>query len=160
MAECIEHPENAPEYEGLKVNKGIHPDVAVVAGPGEGKPITVDQVRQLRADAYIRPNEGERKVYLFPDCALLTEQDQNVLLKLVEEGPPYAAFLFCAENPAAVLWTLRSRCVELKLLPAAPPCGEEAEDGAALCRCLAGGRRGSAAELAVRLEKKKLAKKL
>ena len=23
MAECIEHPENAPEYEGLKVNKGI-----------------------------------------------------------------------------------------------------------------------------------------
>ena len=23
MSECIEHPENAPEYEGLKVNKGI-----------------------------------------------------------------------------------------------------------------------------------------
>ena len=23
MQECIEHPENNPEYEGLKVNKGI-----------------------------------------------------------------------------------------------------------------------------------------
>ena len=23
MSECIEHPENSPEYEGLKVNKGI-----------------------------------------------------------------------------------------------------------------------------------------
>lgn len=23
MPECIEHPENNPEYEGLKVNKGI-----------------------------------------------------------------------------------------------------------------------------------------
>ena len=47
-----------------KVFSGIHPDVAVISGPAEGKPITVDQVRQLRADAYIRPNEGERKVYL------------------------------------------------------------------------------------------------
>lgn len=48
----------------------------------------------------------------------MTEQDQNVLLKIVEEGPPYAAFLFCAENSAVVLQTLRSRCVELKLHPA------------------------------------------
>ena len=102
-----------------KVFSGIHPDVAVISGPAQGKPITVDQVRQLRADAYIRPNEGRRKVYVFPDCALLTEQDQNVLLKVVEEGPPYAAFLFCAENAAVVLQTLRSRCVELKLHPAA-----------------------------------------
>ena len=48
----------------VKTAKGLHPDVILVDGPGEGKPITVDQVRQLRADAYIRPNEGERKVYL------------------------------------------------------------------------------------------------
>ena len=41
-----------------KVFSGIHPDVAVISGPAQGKPITVDQVRQLRADAYIRPNEG------------------------------------------------------------------------------------------------------
>ena len=41
-----------------KAAKGIHPDLLVIAGPEEGKPITVDQVRALRADAYIRPNEG------------------------------------------------------------------------------------------------------
>ncbi len=138
-----------------KVREGIHPDVVTVRDE-QHKFLAVEVIRDLRRDAYIRPNEGRRKVYLFPDCALLTEQDQNVLLKLVEEGPPYAAFLFCAENPAAVLRTLRSRCVELKLLPAAPPCGEEAEDGAALCRCLAGGRRGSAAELAARMERRRL----
>ena len=39
-----------------KVFGGIHPDVAVISGPGEGKPITVDQVRQLRADDF-RPHE-------------------------------------------------------------------------------------------------------
>ena len=101
-----------------KVLAGIHPDVITVRDP-DHKNIAVDVVRAIRADAYIRPNEGRRKVYVFPDCALLTEQDQNVLLKVVEEGPPYAAFLFCAENAAVVLQTLRSRCVELKLHPAA-----------------------------------------
>ena len=140
-----------------KVREDIHPDVVTVRDP-EHKFVSVDVVREVRRDAYIRPNEGARKVYIFPDCALLTEQDQNVLLKLVEEGPPYAAFLFCAENPAAALRTLRSRCVELKLQPAAPPGGEEAGDGEALCRCLLKKKRGSVAELAVRLEKKKLSR--
>ena len=139
-----------------KVSSGVHPDVTVISGPGEGKPITVDQVRALRSDAYIRPNEGRRKVYVFPDCALLTEQDQNVLLKVVEEGPPYAAFLFCAENAAVVLQTLRSRCVELKLHPAAEGGGEEVQAAEALCRCLAARKRGKVTELAVRLEKKRI----
>ena len=87
---------------------------------------------------------------MFPDCALLTEQDQNVLLKVVEEGPPYAAFLFCAENAAVVLQTLRSRCVELKLHPAAEGGGEEVQAAEALCRCLAARKRGKVTELAVR----------
>lgn len=140
-----------------KVLADIHPDVITVRDE-DHKLLSVDAVREVRRDAYIRPNEGARKVYLFPDCALLTEQDQNVLLKLVEEGPPYAAFFFCAENPAAVLQTLRSRCVELKLHPAAAPDREEDENAAALCRCLLKRKRGSAAELAVRLEKKKLSR--
>ena len=91
-----------------KVAEDIHPDVITVRDP-DHRNISVDVVRNIRADAYIRPNEGRRKVYIFPDCAILTEQDQNVLLKIVEEGPPYAAFIFCAENPSAVLQTLRSR---------------------------------------------------
>jgi len=140
-----------------KVREDIHPDVVTVRDP-EHKLIAVDVVREVRRDAYIRPNEGARKVYIFPDCALLTEQDQNVLLKLVEEGPPYAAFLFCAENPAAVLQTLRSRCVELKLHPAAAASAGDSQDGEDLCRAVARRKRGSVAELAVRLEKKKLSR--
>ncbi len=140
-----------------KIRDDIHPDVVIIRDD-QHKNIAVDVIRDIRRDAYIRPNEGTRKVYLFSDCALLTEQDQNVLLKLVEEGPPYAAFLFCAENAAAVLQTLRSRCVELKLQPAAFPDREEVGDSETLCLCLARRKRGSIAELAVRLEKKKLSR--
>ena len=138
-----------------KVDGDIHPDVITVRDP-DHKNIAVDVVRAIRADAYIRPNEGRRKAYIFPDCALLTEQDQNVLLKIVEEGPPYAAFLFCAENPSQVLQTLRSRCVEVKLRPGTEEDGEPSEAAEALCRAIGSRRRGAVAELAVRLEKKKL----
>ena len=139
-----------------KVIQDIHPDVITVRDD-QHKNIAVDVVRAIRSDAYIRPNEGRRKVYLFPDCALLTEQDQNVLLKIVEEGPPYAAFLFCAESTAAVLPTLRSRCVELRTGAG----GEAAPAGLAqpeelLCRALGAHRRGAVTEAAVRLEKKRL----
>lgn len=139
-----------------RVMEGIHPDVITVRDD-QHKSIAVDVVRQIRQDAYIRPNQGQRKVYLFPDCALLTPQDQNVLLKIVEEGPPYAAFLFCAENAAVVLQTLRSRCVELKLHPDGAPEAQETSDaGDELIRLLASFRRGAAAEWAARLEKRRM----
>lgn len=103
-----------------KVLSGIHPDVAVISGPAQGKPITVDQVRQLRADAYIRPNEGERKVYLLEGADRMNASAQNAMLKLLEEGPAYAAFLLLAENAGGVLETVRSRCETLTLDPVAP----------------------------------------
>ena len=99
----------------LKVAKGIHPDLSVVTGLEEGKPITVDQVRALRADAYIRPNEGERKVYLLERADRMNSSAQNAMLKLLEEGPRYAAFLLVADNPGGLLETVRSRCEELVL---------------------------------------------
>ena len=103
----------------LKVKKGIHPDVSVIAGPEEGKPITVDQVRALRADACIRPNEGERKVYILE--GEMNVSAQNALLKLLEDGPPFASFLLLARNSGALLETVRSRCEEVSLLPAGGP---------------------------------------
>ena len=137
-----------------KVLAGIHPDVITVRDP-DHKNIAVDVVRAIRADAYIRPNEGRRKVYAFPDCALLTEQDQNVLLKVVEEGPPYAAFLFCAENRSQVLSTLRSRCVELQLPPAEAKTAPS-EEGEELCRRIGSRRRGAVTEFLVGLERRRL----
>ena len=94
-----------------KVLEDIHPDVVTVRDDGH-KELPVELVRQLRQDVYIRPNDGARKVYIFADCGQLNQRDQNVLLKIVEEGPAYAAFLFCAEKAAALLPTIRSRCVE------------------------------------------------
>lgn len=120
-----------------KVLEGIHPDVSVIRDT-EHRELTVDAVRALRQDVYIRPNEAARKVYVIADSRQLNERDQNVLLKIVEEGPPYAAFIFCTDSPAALLETVRSRCVLLKCdAPAPDALPPEAEQ---LCRAFARGK--------------------
>jgi len=104
-----------------KVYGNIHPDVKTEAGPGPNKPIGVDQIRALRSDAYIRPNEGARKVYLLEEADQMNASAQNAMLKLLEEGPPYAAFLLLAENAGGLLQTVRSRCEDLPLAPVPLP---------------------------------------
>ena len=136
-----------------KVLEGIHPDVSVIRDT-EHRELTVDAVRALRQDVYIRPNEAARKVYIIADSRQLNERDQNVLLKIVEEGPPYAAFIFCTDSPAALLETVRSRCVLLKCdAPAPDALPPEAEQ---LCRAFARGKLLPVTTYLVSLENRRL----
>ena len=138
-----------------KVLKGIHPDVITVEDP-DHKNIAVDILRQTAADAYILPNEGRRKIYCFPDCSLLDPKAQNVLLKVLEEGPPHAAFLFCAENSAVLLPTIRSRAEEWKLAPG--PEDVYSEDARRLCALLCGGETPAIVHFCVGLENSKMSR--
>ena len=97
-----------------KVLSGTHPDFITVDEP-EKKTVSVDLIRRARADIYIRPNEGKRKIYLVPRAQDMRIEAQNALLKVLEEPPSYGLFLLLADNPEKLLPTIRSRCVELKL---------------------------------------------
>lgn len=105
-----------------KATQGIHPDIIRADAEGEG--LKAEQVRKLRSDAYILPNEAPRKVYILEHAELLNPTGQNVLLKLIEEGPSYAAFLFLTPNPELLLPTIRSRCETIRAM------GEETEAAA------------------------------
>ena len=99
----------------------IHPDVIPVdrflAPEDRGKDLKVDGIRALRSDAYIRPNQARRKVYRIDRADTMNPSAQNALLKVLEDGPDYAAFLLLAENPMNLLETIRSRCVRYDLDP-------------------------------------------
>lgn len=97
-----------------KILSNIHPDFITVTDP-DHKNVAVQIVRQVRDDIFIRPNEGEKKIYLLPQP--LGVEGQNALLKILEEPPSYGVFILLADNPEKLLPTVRSRCVELKLLP-------------------------------------------
>lgn len=99
-----------------KVLSGVHPDLITVDDP-EKKIIPVKLVRDACADLFIRPNEGQKKIYLFPRAQDLNPQGQNTLLKCIEEPPAYGVFLLLAEHAEQLLPTIRSRCVELRLSP-------------------------------------------
>ena len=96
-----------------------HPDYITIDDPTK-KTVPVDLIRQARADIFVRPNEAEKKIYLFPRAQDMGIPGQNALLKVLEEPPSYGVFLLLTDNPEKLLPTVRSRCVELKLraLPA------------------------------------------
>lgn len=124
-----------------KVLSDTHPDLITVTDP-EHKNVAVKIVRQVRDEMFVRPNESEKKIYLFPQS--LGDEGQNALLKVLEEPPEYGVFILLSENPESLLTTVRSRCTELKLLPlqdaelaqalrqAVPDAQPEAIDGAVL----------------------------
>ncbi len=95
-----------------KVMADSHPDFITVADPAH-KNISVAMVRQIREEMFIRPNEAEKKIYLFSQS--LGVEGQNALLKILEEPPAYGVFMLLAENPETLLPTVRSRCTELRL---------------------------------------------
>ena len=95
-----------------KILNGSHPDFITVEDP-EHKNVSVRLVREARADIYVMPNEGARKIYLFPQELGL--EGQNALLKVLEEPPEYGVFILLSENPETLLPTVRSRCTQLQL---------------------------------------------
>lgn len=97
-----------------KIQSGNHPDMIIVDDP-EKKTVTVELVRQARADIYVQPNESEYKIYLFPRAQDMGLPGQNALLKVLEEPPKYGVFLLLTDNPDKLLPTVRSRCTELKM---------------------------------------------
>ena len=136
-----------------KVGKGSHPDLSRTAPPPDKAEITVEQIRSLRADAYVRPNEGRRKVYVIDPADAMNPAAQNALLKVLEEGPAYAAFLLLAGEPGKLLDTVRSRCEPLRLPPEeAPPDPALADKAAALAQVLLTGGELAAAQALVALE--------
>ena len=97
--------------------EGNHPDFITVEDP-EHKTVAVRIVRDIREDVFIRPNESDHKIYLFPQE--LGIEGQNALLKILEEPPKYGVFLLLTDNPDKLLPTVRSRCVELKMQGLSP----------------------------------------
>jgi len=98
----------------IKASKHIHPDI-IVAGMLEEKTIiTVDQIRALKKDVYIIPNDSIQKAYIVKNAESMNVNAQNAFLQILEEPPKHAVFILCTENTSALLPTVRSRCVDLK----------------------------------------------
>ena len=112
------------------VDRDAHPDVeqfslesqALMAEkPGRGATLTIETVRRLRASAALLPLESERRLLIIEDAESLLEPAQQALLKTLEEPPQSVTLVLLADEPEALLETIRSRCQEISLKPVAQP---------------------------------------
>lgn len=93
----------------VKVEKDIHPDLLYFSGGDRQRSFHVDAVREIRKEAYLRPNEAEAKVFILENAQNMTVQAQNALLKIIEEPPQGITFILTCDNKAALLDTVLSR---------------------------------------------------
>ena len=94
---------------------GNHPDIIRVTHEKPNS-ISVDDIReQVNNTIMIKPYQGPYKVYIIDHADLMTPQAQNALLKTIEEPPQYAVLMLLTENAEALLPTINSRCVMLRL---------------------------------------------
>ena len=70
----------------------------------------IDEIRQLRQNATIRPSRANFKIYIIDEVHMLTREAFNALLKTLEEPPEHVKFIFCTTEPSKIPITILSRC--------------------------------------------------
>ncbi|MFQ5690076.1 MAG: ATP-binding protein [Gemmatimonadota bacterium] len=81
-------------------------------------------VEAIRAEAARRPAMGERAVFVVGRAEAMVSQSANpeaanAFLKLLEEPPPYALLILTTSRPRALLPTIRSRTLSVRVPPLA-----------------------------------------
>lgn len=107
-------------------------------------------VRTLQELAGTRPAMGSRKVFVVGDAEAMVPQESsqeaaNAFLKLLEEPPADTTLILTSSTPGALLPTIRSRVLPVRLLPLAP---EEVSDFLVRRKGIAEGQAESVAALA------------
>ena len=121
FAEAVEARENLREADkrDTRIFVQTHPDVLIIPPDPPQMLVKVDQVRHVIHEIYFRPVEGRERVYIFSDADFMKEA-ANALLKILEEPPEFATIFLLTDNPSALLPTIRSRCMSLRLAPLQP----------------------------------------
>lgn len=87
---------------------GNHPDITFYAKANNAD-FNIKTVRNMRLDAYVKPNDAKRKVYILANIQDISDQAQNALLKIIEEPPEFVLFIITCDSRSHVLETVRSR---------------------------------------------------
>ena len=91
----------------VAIGRGDDIDVAEIDGASNRG---IDEIRQLRANAILRPARSRYRVYYIDEVHMLTREAFNALLKTLEEPPGHVKFIFATTQPEKVPPTILSRC--------------------------------------------------
>jgi DNA polymerase-3 subunit delta' len=107
-----------------RARESFHPDLLTVEP--EGVQIRVDRVREAIAFGMGKPYESARRVVRISRAELLGVEAANALLKSLEEPGSRLHWILTTTRPEALLSTIRSRCLALRI--AAPTTRDRARE--------------------------------
>ncbi len=83
--------------------------------PSNGASVMVDDVNSLISESYVKPIEGDKKVFIISRAETMNLPAQNKLLKTLEEPPKGVYILIGATSEYPLLSTVKSRVKKLEL---------------------------------------------
>lgn len=92
-----------------KAEKGVHPDIIELHPSGAMKSYSIEEIRRIKEEAFVLPNEARAKVYIFNDVDNIAVVSQNALLKILEEPPKSVVFVLNCKSKTHLLETIISR---------------------------------------------------
>ena len=92
-----------------KCDSMSHPDIHFLFKDDAAASIKVDQIRQLKRDAVLVPNDCDKSVFIVHEAQYMNPQAQNALLKILEEPADYVTFILTCNSKSAFLETITSR---------------------------------------------------
>lgn len=98
--------------QGVELPKA-HPDILILETEEGKRNISVEQVRKMRIELAQRPVVAKRRVLHVPQADRLQEEGMNALLKILEDPPANAVFVFIAEQSSRFPATILSRLVRI-----------------------------------------------
>ncbi len=120
----------------VRITRGIHADVRIInvdtptekkrggddeeeGGRSRKTMISIEHVRDMERDAWLKPFEGNSRAFIIDGAELLHPAAANALLKTLEEPPPEVIIILVAADKGALLPTIISRCQQIELRPVA-----------------------------------------
>ncbi len=86
-----------------------HPDIPFYTVEDKLRAFKVEYVRDIRNNAYIIPNEADKKVFILENAHTMGVEGQNAILKILEEPPSYVNFILLSSSKSVFLPTILSR---------------------------------------------------
>lgn len=75
----------------------------------------IDMVRELRQRMNLAPMSGKCRIWLLDECAKLTGDAQDALLKILEDTPSHVYFFLATTDPQKLKSTIKTRATEIKM---------------------------------------------
>lgn len=86
-----------------------HADIPFYTVEDKPRAFKVEYVRDIRNNAYVIPNEADKKVFILENAHTMGVEGQNAILKILEEPPSYVNFILLSSSKSVFLPTILSR---------------------------------------------------